>query len=487
MIENIIFAADSYKASHFQAYPSDMDGLFDYVESRGGEYPSTVFFGLQYILQAYFSKPITKEMVEEAKEFFTLHGEPFNYEGWMKVVTECNGYLPITVKAVAEGSVVPTHNVLMTVEALSKDYAWLATYVETVLLRVWYPITVATQSWYIKQVIKGYLEETADSTAGLLFKLHDFGARGVSSQESAMIGGGAHLVNFMGSDTLEGVYMLRKFYGATMAAFSIPALEHSVTTSFGRDNEKQCFAQALQVWGGQGKLLACVSDTYDIFNAVDNIWGKELKQAVVDSGATVVIRPDSGNPAEIVEYVTKSLATSFGYTLNSKGYKVLNNVRIIQGDGVNQKSITEILEMLKKEGFSADNIAFGMGGALLQQLNRDTQKFAMKASAVRRNGLWSAIAKSPITDPGKVSKAGKLMLYKKVHTTVSEQGLESEVSTQFKTYNLPEVWSDKGVAAPEGWTEALETAYMFKQGMDAPYIRVQTLDEIRELSNKQYL
>lgn len=407
-MENIILATDSYKASHFSLYPPDVTGLYSYIESRGGKFKEILFFGLQYAITKYLGKPITKEMINEAEGFFSAHGEPFNRKGWEKVLDVYGGYLPIKIRAVPEGTLVPVGVPLVTVECEDPDLFWLASYVETWVLRcVWYSSTVATTSFMAKRLIKKYLEKTGD-VGGIGFKLHDFGARGVSSQESAMIGGAAHLVNFLGSDTIEGIWCANKYYNSSMAGFSIPALEHSITTAWGKDRERDCFEHALSVYGGEGKLLACVSDSYDIFNAVDNIWGKELKQAVINSKATVVIRPDSGDPVEVVTKVMISLGNSFGYELNSKGYKVLNNVRVIQGDGVNLDSIEKILHSLELWRFSTDNIAFGMGGALLQHCDRDTNKFAMKASAKKVGNKWIGINKDPVTDSGKASKKGRI-------------------------------------------------------------------------------
>jgi nicotinamide phosphoribosyltransferase len=166
----------------------------------------------------------------------------------------------------------------------------------------------------------------------------------------------------------------------------------------------------LEVYGKKGALLAAVSDSYDIYNACENIWGEELRQAVIDSGATVVIRPDSGDPATVVTRCARILDTKFGHTVNSKGYRVLNNVRIIQGDGINDVSIRGILLSLEMAGYSADNVAFGQGGALLQALDRDTLKFAMKCSAIRVMGEWRDVYKDPVTDSGKRSKRGRLAL-----------------------------------------------------------------------------
>lgn len=415
-LNNLLLNTDSYKSSHYKQYPPGTTGVFSYIESRGGKYPATVFFGLQAFLKEYLSKPITQEMIDEADAFWKIHGEPFNREGWEYILTKHNGMLPVIIRAVPEGTVVPVSNVLVTIENTDPQCYWLTSYLETALLRaVWYPTTVATQSWSIKQLIKAALEETGDPS-GLPFKLHDFGARGVSSLESASLGGMAHLVNFMGTDTVSGALAAMKYYNTNeMPGFSIPAAEHSTITSWGgREGEVDAYRNMLKQYAKPGAIVAVVSDSYDIYNAADNIWGKQLKQEVIDSGATIVIRPDSGEPAVVVEKVARLLDENFGSVINSKGYKVLNNVRIIQGDGINETSIRSILFALKNSGFSADNIAFGMGGMLLQGLNRDTQKFAMKASAMEINGKWRDVHKDPITDPGKRSKSGRLELYKKL-------------------------------------------------------------------------
>lgn len=385
--------------------------MFSYLESRGGKYSQTVFTGLQYLLKEYLSKPVTMEMVEEAKKFAELHGEPFNYEGWKYIATDLKGKLPIRIRAVEEGTVVPTSNILMSVESTDPKAFWAVSFFETLLMRVWYPITVATQSFHIKKLIKNYLDRTSDNPEQELgFKLHDFGSRGVSSQESAAIGGAAHLINFMGSDTVAGVYHANKYYHSEMAGFSIPAAEHSTMTMWGKDNEAAAYRNMLKAYAKPGALLAVVSDSYDLYNAVENIWGGTLKQEVINSGATVVIRPDSGNPPEVVLKTLQLAEKTFGTTFNTKMFKVLNHVRVIQGDGINEDSIREILEVMTRNGYSTTNIAFGMGGALLQQVNRDTQKFAFKCSAAKVDGKLVEVFKDPATDSGKRSKKGLLDL-----------------------------------------------------------------------------
>ena len=385
--------------------------MFSYVESRGGLYSKTVFFGLQYFLKEYLDQRITVADLCDARDFFKEHGEPFNFEGWAKVVAKTANFdgLPVRIRALPEGSVVPTHVPLVTIESTDPETFWLVSWLETALLRVWYPTTVATISWHIRQVIYDFLCRTSDDPdAEIDFKLHDFGSRGVSSQESAGIGGAAHLVNFKGSDTVVGVLTANRYYNDKMAGFSIPASEHSSITSWGRAHEGDAYANMIDRFGKPGAIFACVSDSYDIYDAVDRLWGTDLRERVIKSGATLVVRPDSGDPRTVVTEVLHRLESKFGSVINSQGFKVLNNVRVIQGDGINENSVQKILESVTDTGFSASNIAFGMGGALLQQLNRDTQKFAMKCSSVTVDGKERDVYKDPVTDSGKRSKAGRL-------------------------------------------------------------------------------
>ncbi len=413
MTVNPVLNTDSYKASHFAQYPEGTEAVFSYAEARGGPYAEAVFFGLQAILKQEFLTPVTVAHIDEAQDVLTAHGLPFYREGWERLVSRHGGYLPLDIRAVPEGSVIPVHQPLMTVVNTDPDFFWLTSYVETALLRVWYPITVATISHGVRRIIKAALDNTADDPdAELPFKLHDFGARGVSSEASAALGGMAHLVNFKGSDTLSAIMAARRLYNEPMAGFSIPAAEHSTITSWGRDNEVAAYANMVKQFGKPGGLYAVVSDSYDLFNVVEHLWGETLRQQVIDAGATLVVRPDSGDPVTVVARTVQLLAEKFGTTINSKGYRVLNTVRVIQGDGVNPVSITAILDRLTADGFSASNIAFGMGGALLQKCDRDTMQFAYKASAAKVKGAWRDVYKDPVTDSGKRSKRGLLGLVK---------------------------------------------------------------------------
>ena len=410
---NFLLRTDSYKFTHWKQYPPNTTAIYSYLESRGGMFPATVFFGLQYYLKAYVQGPVfTEQDIAQADEFCRQHfgRDLFNRDGWTRLLQKHGGCLPVRIRAVPEGSVVSNLNVLATIENTDPDFPWLTNYLETLLLKVWYPTTVATLSREIKKIIKGFLERTGDP-ALLPFKLHDFGYRGVSSEETAAIGGAAHLVNFMGTDTVAGIILLQDYYHTkSMPGFSIPASEHSTITAWGKEQELDAYRNMLTAYP-EG-LVACVSDSYNIYNACEKLWGELLKPDIRQRKGTLVIRPDSGDPINVLTRVFEILGEKFGYETNAKGYRVLPPyVRVIQGDGVNMFTVQNMLYQLAKfHGWSADNIAFGMGGALLQQLNRDTQKFAFKCSAAKVDGQWRPVFKDPITDPGKNSKHGRLCL-----------------------------------------------------------------------------
>ena len=412
--ENVLLMTDSYKVSHYKQYPPGTEHVYSYFESRGGEFDETVFFGLQYYLNRYLAgEVVTHEKIDEAEAIFHSHfgnKDCFNRKGWEHIVTAHQGRLPVTIRAVSEGTVVPTHNVLMTIENTDPACYWLTNYLETLLVQVWYASTVATQSREMKKIILTFLEQTGDPNL-IPFKLHDFGFRGVSSVETAAIGGAAHLVNFQGTDTLAGIMLAKKFYNEPMAGFAIPAAEHSTITSWGRKYEADAMKNMLEQF--PTGLVAVVSDSFDIYKACSEIWGKQLKEAVLERDGILVVRPDSGDPPKIVCEILELLGTAFGTTTNKKGYRLLHpKIRVIQGDGIDRNMLKKILIAITKNGWSTDNLAFGSGGGLLQKLNRDTSKYAFKCSSITVNGEARDVYKQPITDNGKNSKAGRMKLIK---------------------------------------------------------------------------
>jgi nicotinamide phosphoribosyltransferase len=406
--ESILYKTDSYKASHFLQFPVGTTETFYYVEPRIKDTTIKVF-GTQMLLEKHLTDVPTLFEIDEAEDFWKSHGLPFNKKGWYHI--NMLGYLPLEINAVPEGTLMPSGTMMLSVRNTDNESFWLPGWVETMLMQIWYPTTVCTNSYDCKSVILKYLERTG--TPSLIdFKLHDFGYRGCTSQEAAEIGGAAHLVNFKGTDTVAGIRSAMKYYGSDMPGFSIPAAEHSTITSWGRENEESAYKNMLDKFARPGSIVAVVSDSYDLDNAVLNMWGGSLRDQIIQSGATVVIRPDSGEPAEVVLRVLDMLAEKFGVTFNGKGYKVLPDyIRVIQGDGLDGfKEIDDVLCNITYEGYSADNVAFGMGGGLLQKCNRDTLKFAMKCSAVKVNGVWRDVNKSPKDAPWKASKGGILEL-----------------------------------------------------------------------------
>jgi nicotinamide phosphoribosyltransferase len=440
---NPLLRTDSYKLSHWSQYPPETTALHSYIEARKAPVWSssgeTVFFGMQAILNKL--KPYTRADVIEAHSFANQHGMPFNYKGWLDMYDKYGGEYPMRVMAAPEGIPIPTRNVLTTVESTDPEFPWVGSYFEPFFLRVWYPTTVATLSYEAKLILRRHYKDTVNDTGlneKLQFALHDMGARGVSSGESAELGGMAHLVNFSGSDTIEGICAARRYYNTkSMPGFSIPASEHSTITSWGREHEVDAYENMLTVYGGDGKTLAVVSDSYDIYNAVENLWGVDLRQKVIDSGATLVIRPDSGDPAHMLPELLGILERRFGCEVNQKGFKVLKHVRLIWSDGIDSpRKISEIMFAVRGCGFSAENVALGMGGGLLQKVNRDTFSFAMKCSAAEIAGKWVDVTKSPINMPEKRSRGGRLILM-------------SEGNETFKTIRQGESypWSDKSFSA----------------------------------------
>lgn len=411
-LNNICLLTDSYKVSHHRQYPPGTSTVYSYFESRmGALYQETLFFGLQYWLKAYLAgQVVTRAKIDAAEEICRAHfsAPVFNRAGWEHILRVHGGRLPVEIRAVAEGSLVPQSNVLMTVENTDPAAFWLTNYLETLLVQVWYPCTVATQGRAMRGVIHKALEETGDPS-GIGFKLHDFGFRGVTCPEQAAIGGAAHLVHFRGTDNMAALALARAFYGEACAGFSIPAAEHSTITSWGRERETDACRNMLEQF--PTGLVAVVSDSYDLFRCSAEIWGGALRERVLARDGVLVIRPDSGDPPAVVVKVLGILGEKFGTTQNAKGYRLLHpKVRIIQGDGVNFTMLGQILWAMSVAGWSADNISFGSGGGLLQKMNRDTQRFAFKCSSVTVEGLERDVFKQPATDLSKQSKAGRLKL-----------------------------------------------------------------------------
>lgn len=418
--DNIVLATDSYKLGHWRQYPEGTTGVYSYLEARpGATYPETVFFGLQPILRSLAGNRVSQFDITEAAVLASSHfGQRglLNYAGWQHIVDKYDGRLPVRIKAVPEGTVVPVGNVLMTVENTDPECFWLTNALESLLLHVWYPTTVATRSRAVKVMLAERLRAAGSSLDGLDFMLHDFGYRGASTHDTAAIGGAGHLVNFKGTDTLPAMLLASNEYGADLdsLAFSVPATEHSVMTALGRDGEAEVVDRLLDQH--PAGILSVVADSYDIYRFVRGV-ADTLKPRILERDGVFVVRPDSvtldhPTPGELVVWILETLWDGYGGTETRNGYRVLDpHVRVLWGDGIEEEGILKIINQAMLAGFSPENLVFGMGGGLLQKLNRDTQRFAFKSSAQERDGVWHDIYKDPL-DASKASKRGRLCLTK---------------------------------------------------------------------------
>lgn len=422
---NPILAVDSYKMSHAFAYPKSVTGMHSYIEARTNGHDTIIPFGLQMFINKYLTQPINEYNIWEAEKFAKEHGEPFSPDKWKYILDTYSGFMPVRITASPEGMPVRSGNVIVTIECNDPEVFWTSSYLETAIQRaVWYPTTIATLGYDIKKVIAHFYRISGADMDMVPFALHDFGARGVTSHEQAEIGGAAHLVNFMGSDNVEGVRAANYYYKEEMSGFSVPATEHSVECSFGESNEQEeeYLSHVLDTFAKPDSIVSIVLDGYDVFRAAETLCSK-FKEKIISSKAKIVFRPDSGDMMTVVPRILRMQEAAFGAVTNSKGYKKINNVGLLQGDGIDHMNIKSLLGKILVLGYSADNIIFGSGGALLQKVNRDTFKFAQKVSAVYKDNKWVSTAKNPVTDPGKKSKGGRVTLVRSLltgeHSTIN--------------------------------------------------------------------
>ena len=428
---NPLLALDVYKMGHMEQYKPGVTKVFSYLIARSDKYyDKTVFFGLQYYLEKYLSVRLEPWMADEFLEIReSILGFPATEDMKTKLYDLCElGHWPLHIKSVPEGTVVPVKNVLMTIENTNPEFYWCVGFVESLILKVWYSTTVASTSLKYRETLVKFMKKTSSDIlleSGFdKFMVHDFGYRGDYSEESAAISGAAHLASFVGSDDVPAFNFCRNYYNAEPEGLmaSVPASEHSVMCSFGRDDEIAGFRHMLKTY--PNSIVSIVSDTYSIWDVLTK-HAVDLKDDILSrpDGAKVVFRPDSGDPEKILcgdessssseEYlgVVRLLDTVFGHTVNEKGYKVLNpKVGILYGDGMYYERWVKIMERLTEMGYSVDNLIIGVGG-ILRNHSRDTFGFAIKATYVEYDGVGHNIMKDPVTDHGKKSHTGLVGLF----------------------------------------------------------------------------
>jgi nicotinamide phosphoribosyltransferase len=457
--------------------PPDLEEAMGYLEARvGAEHPAVLFNGLQPIIMKYLMDPVTHNDIDLAEHLANCHfggSGNFNRLMWEHISNTYGGLAPLEIKAVPEGTIVPIDNVQMTVRNTGgKITSPLANAVESLLLKVWYPTTVATISYYLRQLFLEYHEKSGGS--GMVdFMLHDFGYRGASSEETAEIGGLAHLMSFLGTDTIPAIIHGHNYYGAPIdsVGYSVPATEHFVMTSDGRDGEKALLKRLLQKYNTG--IFSCVIDSYNSTRFIRE-YVREFKDLILSRGPNAlgackfVVRPDSlrtpdDTPEEQMVDITNELNNIFGSETNNNGYNVLNpKVGALWGDGINPEGIHKILEEVHRDKWTPDHLVFGMGGGLLQKVNRDTEKYAFKCCAQKRSGQWVDIKKDPL-DQTKKSKGGRLKLIREVALDGS-----SKLNTINERHPL---YYD--------YANVLETVYL-----NGKLMKRHTLEEVRQNARK---
>lgn len=408
---------DTYKATHHLQYRQDLAGMTAYFTFRGpfaADDHRIVVHGLRYAIETILYRQVTQADIDEAEAYLSHHGIgksriEWPIDLWKEVVKSHNGYLPFTVKALRDGEVIYPNCPVFTITGVGK-FAKLATWLETSLMRIWSPSVTATKSRHVWEMISQAFKLTVDDSFDFLLpsRFHDFGSRGVSSAETAMVTGTGHLLSFEGTDTMTAGALATLWNNGKTVGESVIASEHSVMTT--HEDELTAVNRLIDITP-PGQVLSVVADSYDYKAFVHKIV-PQIAAKAKGKGITFVLRPDSGDPTEAVMIGLDGLSQSFGWTLNSKGYKVLNGAAVIQGDGLDFVKVKEILDAVIAAGYSAQNVAFGMGGGLLQAQTRDTLKAAIKVNSITINGVTRVIMKAPKTDSGKTSLPGQLKVFK---------------------------------------------------------------------------
>lgn len=429
---NIISNTDSYKLSHWKMLPDGTERVSSYGECRvGSEYDYTIFHGLQPIIIKWLCGVTVEQwMIDEMRIITNAHlgSEEFLFiQSWQIIVDEFGGKLPLEIRAVKEGAKVPVGNALFKIVDTDpkKRFGWLTNYFETLIQKVWYPMAVATRSHNIVSSIKEFVKTSSDNEDFWKFMLHDFGLRSATCEEAGEISGAAHLVNSLGTDCVPALRYLNHFYGAEYdsIAYSVAATEHSIQNAYGHTVQDQIDYVLTLLKRFPDGILSIVCDgaeggiqkfVAEVIPAVADAIRKRSKNS--DNPLTkVVFRPDSprfenDTPEDQMLWLCESLGDIFGEVENGKKFKVLNPcVGTILGDGLVEQDILDIYNCLIAYGWSAENVVVGQGGGLVQKLNRDTIRFAIKSAQQQRNGVWIPTEKKT-SDKTKCSKSGDLKL-----------------------------------------------------------------------------
>lgn len=408
---NSVIDTDSYKVPQWRFYRPGVRRIYSFLESRGGEHGELMLAGLQPLLYK-LGQPVEDWEIEEAGEFFAKHfgfDSYMNRAMWDEIVHKHDRKLPLEIRAVPEGLMLPKRTPLVTAENTADLCAPLVGYKETMLLRnVWPASSIATRVFRMKQRIKPFYDRTSDNPISP-FAVLDFMSRGVFGYDHACLAGAVFTFFFGGSDNMPGIRHANYYYHDDMSAHSVAATEHSIASGFGYGNDDDyidwCLDQA-----EPGSILSLVGDTWDIFAFTRKLTRQDRKEKIINKNLILVDRPDSGGRGQVLPEILRTLADGFGTTRNSKGFDVINfNVKALWADGMNERTITEPFMEAEKMQISVDSVMTGSGGGIgAADLDRDTDKWAFKASEyLMEDGERIPVFKDPVTDPGKQSRAGR--------------------------------------------------------------------------------
>jgi len=436
---NTLNLTDGYKVDHRTQYPTGTELVYSNWtprKSRIAGVDKVVFFGLQYFIKKYlqeefdnnfFQKPKAEVLKKYRRRISAYLGpDAITYEH-VEALHDL-GYMPVEIKALPEGMLVPMRMAMFTIKNTLPEFFWVTNFLETILsCIIWMPCTSATMSLQYRKILDRYADKTGGDKALVDWQAHDFSFRGMAGLEAAMMSGAGHLLNFTGTDTIPAIDFLEEYYGADsdkeLVGGSVPATEHSVMCMGMEDSEIETFRRLINNVYKTG-IVSIVSDTWDFWKVI-TVYLQELKNEILARDGKVVIRPDSGDPVKIIcgdpnatagtpdfKGAVECLWEIFGGTRTDKGYKILDeHIGLIYGDSITLERCEAICSQLEAKGFASTNVVFGIGSYTYQYVTRDTFGFAMKATYGEVNGEGRAIFKNPKTDDGtKISAKGLIRL-----------------------------------------------------------------------------
>jgi len=454
---NPILETDCYKLTHHMMLPKNTEMIYSNLTPRSSRMQGVdkmVFFGLQYFIKEYlierfnrhfFNVPEWMIISEYKRAIDAIFGKDIITVEHIRDLHRL-GYLPIKIKALSEGSLVPMRVPCLTIVNTDKRFAWLTNYLESIISNVlWFPCTSATTSLRYKKICNKYANDTCDSDDHVKFQSHDFSKRGQSSPESALTSGAAFLTSFCGTDSVPAISFVEDYYNANieqeLIGCSVPASEHALTTLGSAYNSEYETFDRLAFDIFPNGILSLVSDSYDYFKILTE-YLPSRKEKILSRNGKVVIRPDSSpkTPLEIVcgDPESKNEAERkgsiqllweiFGGSINSRGYKELDShIGLIYGEAILPELFINILETLKQQRFASNNLVVGVGSySFVGRVTRDSLNLAIKCTAGQVDGKLYEVYKDPKTDSG-TKKSAKGLLFVGRDPITNEFYLEDQV------------------------------------------------------------